>query len=75
MVADKCPNGLIGPIGPIGPIGLIGLIGLIGPNGPNGLNGPPHPLLPCYSVTLLLGVWVFARNIQQKVVKILDNAY
>ena len=33
MVADKFPNGLIGPIG-------------LNPNGPNGPNGPIVPRIP-----------------------------
>ena len=45
MVADKFPNGLIGPIGP-NPNGLIGPIGPnpIGPIGPN-RHGSPCTLL------------------------------
>ena len=48
MVADKCPNGLIGlnPIGLIGPIGL-NPIGLIDPNGLN------YSLIKLYSVQIL----------------------
>ncbi len=53
MVADKCPNGLIGLIG-LNPNGLIGPIGL-NPIGPSGLIVPSNPSntppTPCYSVT------------------------
>ena len=43
MVADKCPNGLIG----LNPIGLIGPIGLIDPNGLN------YSLIKLYSAQIL----------------------
>ena len=49
MVADKCPNGLIGLIG-LNPNGLTGLTGLIGLIDPNGLN---YSLIKLYSAQIL----------------------
>ena len=75
MVTDKCPNGpIVLLVLILKVLKVLKVLRVLSLSGPPPVT-PPHPTLPRYHVTPLLGVWVFTRNIQQKVVKILDNAY